>query len=137
MFPTETCGSESVLATPLSIYPTPIIQDESNNMVTNDEILTPSVSQQQVILRGPSIVTPSVTIMVPTTDLIVTDPITTMKECFLSYYTQQVKSQDIEALTSIGFAILVNPLYDDLRKMLNQHGGDILEAFTNISNLKQ
>lgn len=49
-------------------------------MATNGEVFIPSIPQQQATLTAPSAVTPSVTIMVPTTDLVVADPVNAMKD---------------------------------------------------------
>lgn len=112
-------------------------QDEPNITTTNEEVSTPLLPQQQVTPTNPSTGFPSVAIMVPTTDLVITDPISTMIEYMLSFYTPQVKSQDIDTSTLTRAEVVGNPLYDNLSEMLNQHGDDMLEALTKIPDLKQ
>lgn len=96
-----------------------------------------NVSLQDTSPTALSTKTPSVAIMVPTTNFEVVDPITTMKEYMRSLSTSKLKSQSIEALTSTCYGIVVNPLFDDLRRIQEKHGGSILEALTKMPELKQ
>lgn len=65
--------------------------------------------------------TPNVTIMIPTADLVVEDPLAIMKEYLHSYSVSQTGIPNLEVSTSTKSDVLADSLYDNLEEMLKPH----------------
>lgn len=91
-----------------------MVQDGPTVVSSNREGLANSSSEKQVGCMETSMVA----VMVPTTDLVVTNPLAIMKEYLHSYSVTQAGIPSFEASTFVAPNTLKNSLYDNLREKL-------------------
>lgn len=92
-------------------------------------------TQKQVALANPSTPTPTVAVVVPTTDLMVADPVAALREFMLSFSSS--KSQVERNPPSTAPSYDVAPFFEELKRILHQHGCNIFEVLNKLPEVKR